>query len=112
MNIKWVDKRKKKSLSKRLVPLVLICIFTFTTIAIYVQVTTGIELSPTLTTCFFSFCTGELWCLSSIKKIKLRHSDGYRVHDRDKHTFSRIMSTSDESNISDEINNDNEGAKG
>lgn len=109
MGIKWVSKETKKSMSKKIVPLVLICIFVFTGIAIYVQVTTGMELSPTLTTCFFSFCTGELWCLSSIKKIKLKHNHGYRVSDKDKYTFDGIMSVSDESN---EVDENNEGAKG
>ena len=106
MSIKWVSEGKKKSLSKKLVPLVLFCIFTFTGIAIYVQVRTGMELSPTLITCFFSFCTGELWCLSSIKKMKLKKTYGYRVPVKDRHKFNRIMSVDGVSDI------DDEGAKG
>lgn len=106
MGIKWVSKKTKKSMSKKIVPLVLICIFVFTGIAIYVQVRTGMELSPTLITCFFSFCTGELWCLSSIKKMKLKQSHGYKVSDKDKHTIGEIIS------VSDEADENNEGAKG
>ena len=37
----------------------------------YVQIVSGIELSPTLIGCFFGFCTGELWMLASIKKKKI-----------------------------------------
>ena len=29
------------------------------------------ELSPTLITCFYGFCAGELWCLAGIKKAKV-----------------------------------------
>ena len=38
----------------------------------WIQIKTGIELSPTLITCFYAFCTGELWMLASIKKSKLK----------------------------------------
>jgi hypothetical protein len=31
------------------------------------------ELSSTLITCFFAFCTGELWMLASIKKTKIKN---------------------------------------
>ena len=41
----------------------------------YVQITTGIELSATLISCFFAFCTGELWMLASIKKAKISHPE-------------------------------------
>ena len=37
----------------------------------YVQIVSGVELSATLITCFFAFCTGELWMLASIKKTKI-----------------------------------------
>ena len=66
---------RKKGMSKKIVPFVILSIFVFTGIAIYVQMVTGTELSPTLTTCFFGFCTGELWCISSIKKVKLKQQN-------------------------------------
>ena len=58
--------------SKRIIMFVIVAIFTFTGLAIWTQVKTGMELSPTLITCFFTFCTGELWMLASIKKSKLK----------------------------------------
>ena len=71
-NKKQKIKRVKHSkTSKRIVFFVIISIFTFTGLAMYVQIKSGIELSPTLTTCFYAFCTGELWMLASIKKAKL-----------------------------------------
>lgn len=66
-------KKRKVHLTKWIVPFVIISIFTFTGLAMYVQIVSGIELSASLITCFFAFCTGELWMLASIKKSKIRH---------------------------------------
>jgi hypothetical protein len=64
-------KRSKLHLSKLIIPFVIVSIFGFTGLAIWTQITSGIELSATLITCFFAFCTGELWMLASIKKAKI-----------------------------------------
>lgn len=58
--------------SKKLIPFIICSIFAFTGVAIWVQVRTAMELSPTLITCFYAFCTGELWMLASIKKTKVK----------------------------------------
>ena len=72
---KPVKKPKKKlHLTKWIVPFVIISIFTFTGLAMYVQIVSGVELSATLITCFFAFCTGELWMLASIKKTKINNN--------------------------------------
>lgn len=68
-------KKKKVKTSAWVIPFVIFSLFSFTGIAVYVQIKTGIELSSTLITCFFAFCTGELWMLASIKKSKLRNGD-------------------------------------
>jgi hypothetical protein len=65
-------KNEHSRTSKRIILFVIIAIFVFTGLAIWTQVKTGMELSPTLITCFFTFCTGELWMLASIKKSKLK----------------------------------------
>lgn len=65
--------KKPLHLSKWIIPFVIVSLFSFTGLAVYVQLATQIELSPTLTTCFFAFCTGELWMLASIKKSKIKH---------------------------------------
>lgn len=65
------EKKKKKSTSKWVVPFVVFSIFTFTGVAIWLQYVKGMELSSTLITCFFGFCTGELWFLAGIKKAKV-----------------------------------------
>lgn len=65
-------KNEHSRTSKRIIMFVIVAIFVFTGLAIWTQVKTGMELSPTLITCFFTFCTGELWMLASIKKSKLK----------------------------------------
>lgn len=79
--IRFNSKRTKKvkrptfqhsKTSKKLIVFIICSIFTFTGMAMWVQFKTGIEISPTLTTCYFGFCTGELWMLASIKKSKLK----------------------------------------
>lgn len=68
-------KKKRKSMSRWIVPFVILSIFGFTGLAIYLQFVTSVELSATLITCFYGFCTGELWLLASIKKTKIKMND-------------------------------------
>ena len=68
-------KKKKFHMSKLIVPFVILSLFSFTGLAIYLQFITQVELSSTLITCFFAFCTGELWMLASIKKTKIKSTD-------------------------------------
>lgn len=76
MKLEQVTVTKKKiSTSHWVIPFVIFSLFGFTAIAVYVQIRTGIELSSTLITCFFAFCTGELWMLASIKKTRLKNGD-------------------------------------
>lgn len=65
--------KKKIHMSRVIVPFVIVSIFTFTGLAMYVQIRSGVELSSTLIACFFAFCTGELWMLASIKKSKVKN---------------------------------------
>ena len=71
MKIDFGNGNKKKSTGKWVVPFVIFSIFLFTGVAIWLQYSIGMELSPTLITCFYGFCVGELWCLASIKKVKV-----------------------------------------
>ena len=63
--------KKKRDISKLIIPSVIISVFIFTGVAIWLQFATSAELSSTLITCFYGFCTGELWMLASIKKAKV-----------------------------------------
>ena len=81
------DKLKRKRMkshsrtSKWIIAFVIISLFTYTTAAIWLQLRIGVEVSPTLTTCFFAFCTGELWLLATIKKTKINNGQKARAYD-------------------------------
>lgn len=79
-----IKRRKMKShsrTSKFIILFVILSLFTYTGLAMFVQIRSGIELSPTLTTCFYAFCTGELWLLATIKKAKLNNGQKSRAYD-------------------------------
>lgn len=81
------DKLKRKRMkshsrtSKWIIAFVIVSLFTYTTAAIWLQLRIGVEVSPTLTTCFFAFCTGELWLLATIKKTKINNGQKARAYD-------------------------------
>jgi hypothetical protein len=81
------DKLKRKKMkshsrtSKFIIVFVILSLFTYTTAAIWLQLRIGVEISPTLTTCFYAFCTGELWLLASIKKSKIANGQKSRAYD-------------------------------
>ena len=68
------ENKKKKALGRRIVGFIILSIFTFTGVAVWLQYKIGMELSPTLITCFYGFCTGELWILAGIKKTKVKEN--------------------------------------
>lgn len=73
MIIKKEKNKKKRGISKLLVPFIVASIFIFTVAAIWLQYRTGIELSATLITCFYTFMGSELAMLCSIKKTKVKN---------------------------------------
>lgn len=81
------DKLKRKRMkshsrtSKWIIAFVIVSLFTYTASAIWLQLKIGVEISPTLTTCFYAFCTGELWLLASIKKSKIANGQKSRAYD-------------------------------
>jgi biotin transporter BioY len=96
------DKIKRKKMkshsrtSKLIIAFVIISLFSYTAAAIWLQLKIGIEISPTLTTCFYAFCTGELWLLASIKKSKIANGQKSRAYD------AEIDNYKGESNIDNE----------
>lgn len=63
--------RKKNRFSKGIVALVIILNILFTAAVLYVFLKTGNE-PMTLIGAWFTFTTGELWMLSTIKKTKVK----------------------------------------
>ena len=98
--IKKLKLKKHSRTSKLIIFFVIVSIFTFTGLAMWVQIRTGVELSPTLITCFYAFCTGELWMLASIKKSKLNNGQKSRAYDVEienyKHENNVVMSDDEE----------------
>ena len=66
-------KKRKKGTRGWVIPFVIFSIFIFTAVAVWVQLVIQVELSATLITCFYAFCTGELWMLASIEKAKIKN---------------------------------------
>ena len=66
---------KKLSDLDKYVRLCLYVLIIYTIIAVTVQLITGQEISPTLTTCVFSAFGGELFLLAMIKKLKLKRGE-------------------------------------
>jgi len=100
------DKLKKKKMkshsrtSKFIIIFVILSLFTYTGLAMFVQIRSGIELSPTLTTCFYAFCTGELWLLSTIKKAKINNGQKNRAYS------TEIENYKGEANLANDTNDD------
>ena len=112
-----MKKKRKFHLSKLIIPFVIVSLFSFTGIAVYVQLMTKIELSATLITCFFAFCTGELWMLASIKKQKIKHNfvDDPNTPEDESEMYSQIYNQGREEALSmvrDILNGNHNNDKG
>ena len=103
----FIKKRKLKTHSKTskfIILFVVLALMSYTGFAMWVQIVSGVELSPTLTTCVFGFCTGELWLLATIKKTKLNNGQKARAYD------SEIENYKGESHVTgDEIDGEPKG---
>ena len=110
-----MSKKKKRSTRKWVVPFVIFSIFAFTGFAIWLQFRTTVELSATLITCFYAFCTTELLALASIEKTKIKNlydvdEDGIPDEEDPYIDPSYIKEVEDALNkIKNQMNNRNEG---
>lgn len=68
---------KKGRFSKLIIILSVLLILTYTVSAIVLQFVVGVEVSATLTTCFYSFFGIEMLCLAGIKSRKVRYDYNY-----------------------------------
>ncbi len=68
--------KKKGRFSKFIVTFVILLNVIFTAAVLYIFLNIGSE-PTTLITAWFTFTTGELWMLASIKKKKEDNKDGY-----------------------------------
>lgn len=68
-------KKKDKPFAQKLIPLIISAIVIYTAADILLQVFYNAEISPTLTTCYFTFFGSELVSLAMIKSTKEKHSN-------------------------------------
>ena len=68
---------KKGSFSKLIVALSVILILVYTITAFVLQFVCGVEVSPTLTTCFYTFFAVEMLSLAGIKSRKVKYENTY-----------------------------------
>mgnify|MGYP003305727351 CR=1 FL=1 len=63
----------KKSVSKIMLVLIVLAIVLYTAATFVLQYFTSVEISPTLTTAWFTFWTVEIVALAAIKTSKVKH---------------------------------------
>lgn len=66
--------KKEKKVSNIMLIVSVLAVLGYVVAAFWVQLMTGAEISPTVTTLWFAFWTSELWALASIKRNKIKHS--------------------------------------
>ena len=71
--------KKKLSTRKWVLPAIIISVIIYAGLDVFLQIKTNMEISPTLTTCWFTFWAVELWNLASItkKKVDVDYEVGY-----------------------------------
>lgn len=77
--LKREERKKKMSTRKWLIPVIIVAIVIYAGLDVYLQIKTQMEISPTLTTCWFTFWAVELVSLASItkKKVQTDYEVGY-----------------------------------
>ena len=67
----YLPDRKKRKVSNIMLVVSVVCIVIYTIACLFIQYCTSIEVSPTLTTAWYSFFGGELFLLAGIKTSKI-----------------------------------------
>lgn len=75
-----MKKSKKKKFSKLVVAFSISTVLIYTSVSLILQFVTQTEVSPTLTTCFYSFFAVELFSVAGIKFSKVKYSEDYTTN--------------------------------
>lgn len=78
---KHKPQRKEPKTSNRVLIFIILAIVSFTIACLYIQYVTGVEVSSTLTTLWFSFWTVEIVALTGIKVAKIINNGSPDVED-------------------------------
>lgn len=68
------DSKKKRTVSNTMLAVVVIAIVGYVAANFVLQYKMGIEVSPTITTCWFAFWGTEIIALTAIKTSKVKHN--------------------------------------
>ena len=74
---------KKKKVSNIMLVIIIIAIVVYTAANFALQYFAGIEVSPTLTTAWFTFWGAEIVALAGIKISKVAHETNSYIEDKD-----------------------------
>jgi uncharacterized protein with PQ loop repeat len=79
----YFPEKKHRKVSNIMLVISVICIIAYTIASLLLQYFTSVEVSSTLTTCWFSFFGCELFLLAGIKTSKVIKGDSYYSDDYD-----------------------------
>lgn len=65
--------KKKTNISKKMIPVIVCAVMLYTIASFVLQFFTSVEISPTLTTAYFSFWTVEILSLAGIRIKKSKN---------------------------------------
>lgn len=71
---KYLPEKKKKKVSNIMLVIIVIAIVGYVAADFILQYKVGIEISPTVTTCWFVFWSTEIVALTGIKLSKVKHN--------------------------------------
>lgn len=67
--------KKDKPFSQKLIPWIILAVMIYTIADIILQAFYCVEISPTLTTCYFAFWGTEIIGLATIKNVKVKNEN-------------------------------------
>jgi hypothetical protein len=65
-----MKKKKEKHYVQKLIPWIIVAVLGYTIAAFLLQFIVQVEVSPTLTTCYFAFWGTEIVAMATIKSVK------------------------------------------
>lgn len=71
---KYLPEKKKKKVSNIMLIIIVVAIVGYVAADFILQYKAGIEISPTITTCWFVFWSTEIVALTGIKLSKVKHN--------------------------------------
>lgn len=101
---KYMPEKHKRKVSNIMLAIIVIAIVGYVILNFYLQLRTSVEISPTITTCWFAFWTAEIIALMGIKVSKVKKDNLFNTTEENYVEENYIEEeTEDESNDNDII---------